>query len=347
MSRVRVLPTGSIVLGKLPPGCSLCQRGRKSIIFITGLCLRKCFYCPLSLNRRKDVFFVNEKQLKKYDRKQMLAEILLSDSHGAGITGGDPLVKIDVTLSIINYLKEVFSNFHIHLYTSGVTLTKGIVSKLDRAGLDELRIHPSRRYWNKIKLALENSSMRVGAEIPVLPGAEEEIIKFAKYLDSIEADFLNLNELEFSETNAIALLQRGYKMREDYITAKGSRETAINVIEWATENLSLSIHFCPAVVKDRYQTSLRLYRRAVSIAKNYQEITDEGLLRYVEVKTDNLVSIKNIIPPPLRETHANKACTSMYYADKLVKKSFSVYIIEEAPTFPRQIINKEEYRLCR
>ncbi len=340
---MKTLATGSIVKGELPRGCELCQRGRKSVVFITGLCPRRCFYCPLSEERRRDVFYVNEKLLAKVEERELISEVLKSDSLGAGITGGDPLVKLDRTLYVIKTLKEYFPDMHIHLYTTGITLTKTVLSKLEKAGLDELRIHPTPQHWRKIELALKESSMDVGAEIPALPGAEEEIKKFAEYLDRIEASFLNINELEFSETNALALLQRGYQINEDYITARGSRETALKVLEWAVSNLNLNMHFCPAIVKDRYQTSLRLYRKAVATAKNYQQVTDEGLLKYVEVITQKPDKLKQLIPRPLLEIKKDRAYTSLYFADKLAKLGYEIYIVEESPTPQRQILNREKY----
>jgi len=344
MPLIRELPTGSMVVGKLPRGCELCQRGRKSVIFITGLCPRKCFYCPLSRDRRRDILFINEKAVLKLDEKTLISEILKSDSLGVGITGGDPLVKLERTFFIIKVLKDYFPEMHIHLYTTGVTLTKTVLSKLDKIGLDELRIHPKPRNWDKIELALRESSMDVGAEIPALPGSEREIIKFAEYLTDIGAHFLNINELEFSETNAIALLQRGYRMNEDYITAKGSKDTAIRVLKQAARELDLNIHFCPAVVKDRYQTSLRLYRKAIVTAKNYQQVTDEGLLKYLEIIAENPGKIRELIPAPLLETTEGKAYTSVFFADRLMKAGYDVYVVEESPTPQRQILNREKYK---
>ncbi|RLE87642.1 MAG: radical SAM protein [Thermoprotei archaeon] len=287
---IRRLYTGSLVYGSLPPGCRLCLRGLKSVIFVTGLCPRRCFYCPLSRERRgRDVVYVNERPVK--NMAELLAEVLVSGSRGAGLTGGDPLVRPARTLKFLRTLKEELgSSFHVHLYTSGRTLTPKLLLELEKAGLDELRLHPEPSDVDRLLELLKcvKPSIEVGFEIPMLPDGLGEALNLVKKLAACDAvTFLNVNELEFSEENSGELLARGYRLSDDWKSAVGSKEAALKLLEVAEEEgLPLSIHFCPAGVKDRFQTGLRLYRRGVLSARLHELVSDEGTLLKALVSED-------------------------------------------------------------
>src|SRR3989338_362887 len=93
--------------GDLPKGCSYCVKGEKLVLFVTGLCLRKCYFCPVSDEKyQKDVVFANELKVRNF--KDILKEAKAMNAKGAGITGGDPLAKLSRTASCIKKLKEKF-----------------------------------------------------------------------------------------------------------------------------------------------------------------------------------------------------------------------------------------------
>ncbi len=286
--KVQKLPTGSIVYGNLPRGCKLCQEGLKTVIFLTGLCPLRCFYCPLSAERKnRDVIFVNEVLTDESRLAEITVfEVLRSASRGASITGGEPLARLKRSIEVIKGLKERFgASFHIHLYTSGVPLTREVMQSLVDAGLDELRIHaPFDILEDRLKLVREYSDkLDLGLEYPSLPGREEALAKVVDLAEKYELQFVNLNELEFTETNYSSLLLRGYRMRKDYRSAWSSRSTALKIIQMAEKKgYSVTVHFCPVTVKDYQQTGLRYYRTATLISRPYQLVTDEGTTLEVE-----------------------------------------------------------------
>ncbi len=50
------LPMASSHRGALSTACVQCAEGRKMVLFVTGLCRFRCFYCPVSPTRnQKDV----------------------------------------------------------------------------------------------------------------------------------------------------------------------------------------------------------------------------------------------------------------------------------------------------
>ncbi|MDD5178631.1 MAG: radical SAM protein, partial [Candidatus Nanoarchaeia archaeon] len=162
--------------GDLCRGCQLCVTGSKLVLFVTGICARNCYYCPLSDEKKnKDLVFANEWKVEKDE--DMLKEAELCDSKGAGITGGDPLLRLERTIHYIKLLKEKFGKeFHIHLYTIPESITPSNLKGLYDAGLDEIRFHPdleNNKNWNKISLAF-GFKWGVGIEIPVIPGKQEQ-----------------------------------------------------------------------------------------------------------------------------------------------------------------------------
>ncbi|HIE24213.1 MAG TPA: radical SAM protein [Candidatus Korarchaeota archaeon] len=295
------LPYNSLMVRGKSPSCEICWRGGKLVIFITGMCTRysDCFYCTISLKKREsDVIYVDESLVK--DENDVLRESRLIEAEGAGITGGEPSLVVDRVCRYIGILKENFGKgFDIHLYTNSVGIDQSSLKKLASAGLDEIRFHTwDKEDWQKMRLALD-FGFRVGAEMPVIPEKvyEKKLIELVDFLDAVGADFLNLNELEFSDGNRSELISRGYKVRDDSgIAVSSSRETAIRILKYLEEKTGILGYFCSADVKE-LQVLNRWRRRARNVARSYQQITDQGTLLYGVISGDlaKLLKFKQIL----------------------------------------------------
>lgn len=264
--------------GKLPEGCKLCVKGAKLVLLVTGLCGSRCWYCPLSERKKnRDVVVANEWWIS--NGKEIIEEAKLCNSLGAGISGGDPLVVLDRTVKYIKMLKKEFGDdFHIHLYTSGELASYENLKKLNNAGLDEIRFHPAKRNRDNVKKALE-FDWDVGCEIPVIPKDKRRITEFIDFIDKIGVKFLNLNELEISETNFAEMQRRGLRQKSDTSYAvKGSEELAMKLLDYCAKNTSLNVHYCTVKLKDSVQLRNRIKRRAKNAKRDYDIMTDEGLL---------------------------------------------------------------------
>jgi pyruvate formate-lyase activating enzyme-like uncharacterized protein len=265
--------------GKLPKGCQLCVKGYKTVVFITGLCPNRCFYCPVSEQKSgKDVIYANEWKITS--PKDVIKEAELTNAKGAGITGGDPLVKLDRTIKYIKLLKKKFGkSFHIHLYTPLNLVTEKTLSQLHKAGLDEIRFHPMLNKpseWKKIELA-KKFKWDVGIEIPVIPGKKAQTIKLIDFIKD-KVDFLNLNELEISDTNVNKLVEKGFKPKDKMsYGVKGSEQLAKEILNYL-KNTKLNIHYCTTTTKDKAQLARRIKRRALNVALKTDFITKEGTL---------------------------------------------------------------------
>lgn len=260
---------------KLSSGCILCYKGAKMVLFITGRCHRSCWYCPLSSMRKgKDVVFANEHRIEKPEESVKVAESMSAE--GTGVTGGEPFMVLDRVVEYCTLLKDHFGKNHqIHLYTAKAPSA----DELEQiAGLvDEIRLHPPHECWEDIKNSeyiaaakrAKERGFEVGFEVPALPGLKH-LAAALPYLD-----FLNINELEWGETNADAMRDRGYVLADDVHNAiAGAREWADTLLQ------DEKVHWCSSSFKDSVQLRERLKRIAKNTARPFDEITDDGTIVY-------------------------------------------------------------------
>ncbi|MFX0106975.1 MAG: radical SAM protein [Candidatus Hodarchaeota archaeon] len=303
--RVREIEGDSLVMGELPLGCQYCTRGSKMVLFVTGLCNSSCFYCPLSQEKaEQDVVFADEMPVS--DLKDILFEAQAIGAEGAGLSGGDPLCQLDRTTDYISNLKEYFgADFHTHLYTSQSNVEQPTLRRLIDAGLDEIRFHPMTKNWTGIESAI-SLGMNVGIEVPAIPGNLSSLKDIAQKAENIEVDFLNINELESSETNFDALVARNLRLKNlDSAAIEGSAELARETIVWAAENLeSLNVHYCSSHFKDAIQMRNRLQRRLERTIREFEEPDEKspllilGIIRAphgVDLDSNRLDRIEHIL----------------------------------------------------
>jgi len=175
------------------------------VLFVTGLCGRGCFYWPVSDEKKeKDVVFANERCVE--NDEDLIEEAISMKALGTGITGGEPLLRLDRVIHYIRLLKNRFgSSHHIHLYTA-LAPENDILESLKNSGLDEIRFHPPVHLWPDINnteyrsciISAHKLGLSAGIEIPSICSDYEAILSLLEEMGG----FLNLNELEFSDTNA-------------------------------------------------------------------------------------------------------------------------------------------------
>lgn len=339
----------------LPLGCRLCREGAKMVLFVTGLCNFRCFYCPLSTGKKnRDVIYADE--MPVFRDEDILVEGRLIDAKGTGITGGDPLRRLDRTIGYIRLLKDEFGEgHHIHLYTASGK--KEEIYSLGDAGLDEIRYHVPVRLWTqlkssdyakKIKYSID-TGIKVGIEIPVLPDRGKDILKLIRAAEETGVDFVNLNELEFSETNYEALKAHGYRTKS-YISSavKGSEALARKII--LENEFSITVHYCSASFKDAIQLRRRLMRRAKNVAKDYEVITKDGTLIKGIIEGEGLKHVYEEIIESL-EIPSNLVYLDLYrnrieIAPWVLEEIKDLvggkkYIVEEYPTWERTEVERE------
>ncbi len=341
------LPNGSATNKPVVKGCKLCEEGAKMVLFVTGICNAGCFYCPLSTSKmNRDVVFADE--MPVHSDEDIILEAKLIDAKGTGITGGDPMERVDRVIHHITLLKDNFgSEHHIHLYTASGSKEK--IEALADAGLDEIRFHPPPQLWAKMNGSIYekridwaiNSGMDVGIEVPVLPDRRDELISLVKFADE-KGVFVNLNELEFSETNYRELNARGYVPKSDVSSAvKGSEELAYEIVSMPWDTV---VHYCSSSFKDGVQMRRRLMRRAKNIKKEYEEITDDATLILGVIEGNDLEEIyryikeKYGVPDELISINKERGRIeiSPYVLEEIAQElPWPAYEVEEYPTWDR------------
>lgn len=320
------------------------------VLLLTGKCNTGCFYCPLSQAKKgKDVIYANERPVR--EEKDIIGEAVAIGAEGTGITGGDPLLELERSLRYIRLLKSQFGkSHHIHLYTS--TIERDAFMQLEEAGLDELRLHPPLKTWTSLERyglerILDDADMDIGFEIPSLPDEEEKMLALIRYADDIGMDFVNINELEFSETNWMQLRERGYEVKDDISSAvAGSRELALKLLKI---DVDVPLHFCSSSYKDRIQLRRRILRRAERVALPFDLITEEGMLYRGVIETDDPLGVlKKLnsmgVPDDLMryDREKNRVELASWVLDDIADElPYPAYLVEEYPTADRLEVERE------
>jgi hypothetical protein len=343
----------------LSPACNMCSKGSKMVLFITGFCFFDCFYCPLSFEKGgKDRIFVDEWELiDENDIDKIIQEAKYIKAKGAGITGGDPLLVYDRTKRYISLLKDEFgSNFNIHLYTKALKNNQYIDDFISE-GLDEIRFHPSMKYWNKMdkspisKIIRDtiNKDIDVAIEIPSIPEMKDEILSLIKWSNDNYINWININELEISERNVKKFLERNFKNKNDFSsTIDGSENIAYDILKIISEcDYEIGIHYCSCSFKEGVQLTNRLKRRAKSIVKKHEFISNEGTLIKGVIYPNKNLSLESLYKKLINDfkikdkkifINFDKKRIEMRILElnsissKLLDQGLFSYLIEEYPT---------------
>lgn len=345
---------GSYCVNGIAEGCRFCVRGSKLVLFITGICSRNCAYCSLSEKRKsKDKVWANEREIK--NSKELLEEARESNAKGAGITGGDPFLRLEKTLKYAKILKKEFGkSFHVHIYLPTKLSNKEKLKRLAK-DVDEVRFHPEflckrldetemGEEIEKIKAAsLIFGKKNTGIELPMLPERKKEILDFIRRV-SKHIGFVNLNELEIGDIN-FEYITNKYKMDKEGYTVKGSIEAGKWILKQIEkEKLKLKTHLCTAYLKNwhQYQNRLRLHK-----IQPYGKRTKEGNVVYLAVYAKNAGELKKLEKELKKfgKIHIDKRKNRVILKESTAKRILGKYVIrrvEEYPTYDGIEIESED-----
>ena len=358
MNKIKKTKFASYCLNGIAEGCKYCVKGRKLVLFISGICKIGCYYCSLSEKRKnRNIIWANERGCNSI--KDVIEEAKESNATGAGITGGDPLLFLGRTLRHAKALKNKFGKrFHIHIYLPTRFATADKLGRLAKC-IDEVRFHPeflcrkqsktdAEKDIQKIRLAgLFFGKRSIGIELPLLPEKKKEIFKFIlKVKDYI--GFVNLNELEISDTNFNFMTNR-YKLKEGGYVVSGSKEAGLWILRQCKKankkaKQRLSMHLCTAELKNWHQYKNRLKRHEIL---PYGRRTKDGTVIYLAVYAKDNRELsklkKEIKGRKFIDSKKRRIILAEESARRLINK-YKIRRVEEYPTFDGDEAESEEIR---
>jgi len=134
---------------------------------------------------------------------------------GTGITGGEPLLALARVRHYMKLLKMSSDRSTIFTSTPPIAPSGHALRVLARAGLDEIRIHPPIESGTTLR-HLNMRGDQICQDTRFGGWCRDSAIKPVPAILSVLKEvcgFLNLNELEFSETNYNAMTSAGFVPR--------------------------------------------------------------------------------------------------------------------------------------
>lgn len=296
--------------------------------------------------------------------KDIIEEAKESNAKGAGITGGDPLLYFEKTLSAAKALKKEFgTQFHIHIYLPFPLVTKEKLVALEKT-IDEVRFHASfltettnkqqasakqqatnKQIQNKNLEELEKLKLasqifgknRTGIELPMIPTKSKEILLYITKASPF-ISFCNLNEFELSDTN-FSIIEKNYTLNSDTYTISNSIEEGKKILNHFKYE-SLSIHLCTAKTKNHHQYHNRLLRHNIL---PYGTRTNDATVIYYTIKPENLEQATKEIKKLTKHFYVDKSQNRIILKKSIVPKiyktkKFQINFSEEHPTFDAEIM---------
>jgi pyruvate formate-lyase activating enzyme-like uncharacterized protein len=209
--------------------------------------------------------------------------------------------------------------------------------RLHEAGLDEIRFHPPIEDWDHFKDTPFNRALKRSKELGMDAGVEIPAIKpVPEVVEAIReaGGFLNLNELEFSDTNCAALKKRGYQLKDEISNAAlGSEKVGHEIV---LNNIANS-RYCSSRFKDAVQLRERLKRMARRAARPFDEVSADGTIIYGEIVgyiTDASRIIKEMnIPRRMYRSYDGRIETAWWILEDVKRPGarFTCSIVERYP----------------
>lgn len=297
----------------LSEGCRMCGAGLWSCLFINGRCNCKCFYCPASqdeecLPTTNAVSFENPADYTAYLKH--------FGFRGASISGGEPLLTPELTLSYISEIKkELGSDIYLWMYTNGSLATREIMISLRDAGLDEVRFDIGATGYDLSGLRTAVGVIPVvTVEIPAVPEEKERLMALIPELAEMGVNHLNLHQLRLTPYNFERFMKRDYTyISDESVTVIESELTALELICFSKESgAGLPVNYCSFPYKNRYQGLASRKRSGGLMLKSFETMTDNGYIRQTSLSGDVSGIAENITDKEMFELSRDRSKITLH-----------------------------------
>ncbi|MFX0199403.1 MAG: radical SAM protein [Candidatus Hodarchaeota archaeon] len=285
-------------IGPISPGCRICQHGGWDCTWINTHCTRRCFFCSYTHDPSKCRNHAPRCKLGNFLNAQDHVEyIKMFDIKGVGFSGGEPLLQLNVLLKHIEAIRSEFgSTIHIWIYTNGDLVDKHTLWKLKNAGLNEIRFNIAAREYDLRPLALARQYIPIlTVETPAIPDDLYIMKQKMKKLEALGVDHLNLHQLRTSQYNYRVFRKCNYTFISNiwHAPIHQSEMCCLKLMRFAVEeNIAIPINYCSKIYKDTFQTRNNRVRLGSLFLKPFEELTEVGLIRKIELTAPQEVIAK-------------------------------------------------------
>ena len=168
--------------------------------------------------------------------------------------------------------------------------------------------------------------------MPILPEKKQELISFIKEIAPF-VGFVNLNELELSDTN-FDKITKEYTLNEDTYTIKDSIKVGKDILK-KCKSLKLRMHLCTAKTKNHHQYHNRLLLHKIM---PYGVRTEDATVIYYTIIPKDMKETIQELKEYTKNFHIdakhNRILLDENVVEKIYKtKKFEINLSEEHPTF--------------
>ncbi len=269
-------------VSEISPGCRHCGEGEWSCLFINNVCNAKCFYCP-SAQDEESVPTTSSLTFENPD--EYIAYLKKFGYKGVSISGGEPLLTLDKTLSFIRKVRqELGKDIYIWMYTNGILAEEEKFIALRDAGLNEVRFDISATGYS-----LSNLKKAVGiienitVEIPAIPEDYDRMKTLMVEMKQAGVNYLSLHQIRLTDFNFPKLKKRNYTMLHGpKATVLESELTALKLLLYSKEqNIGLPVNYCSYIYRYRFQSRAARIKQTRLFTEPWEPITETGLLRHI------------------------------------------------------------------